>query len=90
MKTGLDALVTAEKESGRAILKNGSRQPRYCQNMKTTADVVDSAEKESWHSKLETGPDALDTVKNESGNANHENGTKRTRHRKKHVRERKP
>jgi hypothetical protein len=29
MKTSLDALATAEKESGSVKLENGSRRPRY-------------------------------------------------------------
>jgi hypothetical protein len=36
---------------------------------------------------MKTGPDALSTVENESGSAKHENGTRRTRHRRKRFRE---
>jgi hypothetical protein len=70
MKTGPDAIGTAENESGRAKHENGTRRPRApkmspgAQNMKT-------------------GPDALGTAKNESGNAKHENGTQRPRYRRK-------
>jgi hypothetical protein len=76
MKTGSDALVTAEKESGRNTKKREptasvlSKMSPGVQNMKTTANVIDFAEKVSWRSKLE-------------------NGTRRPRYRKKRVRERK-
>jgi hypothetical protein len=38
---------------------------------------------------MKTGPNALDTAKNMSGSANHENGTRRPRYRGKRLRERK-
>jgi hypothetical protein len=38
---------------------------------------------------MKTGPDALHTAENESGSAKYENGTRRTRHRRKRVREHK-
>jgi hypothetical protein len=38
---------------------------------------------------METGPDALDTAKNESGSVKHENGSRRPWYSRKRVRERK-
>jgi hypothetical protein len=38
---------------------------------------------------MKTGPDALGTAENESGGAEHENVTRRTRHHWKYFRERK-
>jgi hypothetical protein len=64
MKTELDALGTAENESGSAKHENGTRvsgPPKTCpgaQNMKT-------------------GPDTLSTAENESRRAKHENRTRR-------------
>jgi hypothetical protein len=34
---------------------------------------------------MKTGPDTLGIAENESGRAKHENGTRRTRHRRKRV-----
>jgi hypothetical protein len=72
MKTGLDALDTAENESGSAKHQNGTQYPLAVrpkmssgvQNMKTVAD-------------------ALGTTENESGRAKHENGTRRPQNRRK-------
>jgi hypothetical protein len=71
MKTGPDALGTAENESGRAKQENGYATPPVtpktspgAQNKKTT-------------------PDAFCTAENESRSAKHENGTRRHRYRRK-------
>jgi hypothetical protein len=49
MKTGPDAIGTAEKESGRAKHENGT------QNIKKGADALGSAENESGRAKDENG-----------------------------------
>jgi hypothetical protein len=54
------------------------------QKMKTKLDALCTAENESRSAKHENG-----TVENEYERIIHENGTERTRHHKKHVRERK-
>jgi hypothetical protein len=77
MKTGPDALGTAENDSGRAKHENRTRRPRY-------------REKTSPGAKnMKTGPDALGTAENESGRVKHESGTRRPRYRRKQVRARK-
>jgi hypothetical protein len=67
MKTGPDALSTAEKESGPAKLENGTRRPWY-------PDAVGTAK---------TIPGALCTAENEFGQEKQENGTRRPRYRRK-------
>jgi hypothetical protein len=77
MKTGPDALGTAENESG-------------CENMKAGPDALGTAKKMSPGAQnMKTGPDALSTAENDSGSAKREKGTRRPRHPQKHVRERK-
>jgi hypothetical protein len=82
MKTRHDALSTAENESGRAKLENGTRRPWYrrkmspgAQNMKTGHDAQSTAKMSLIAQNLKTGPGALGTAENESGRAKHENGT---------------
>jgi hypothetical protein len=57
--------------------------------MKTGPDTLVFVEIESGHIILETGPDALRTAEKVSESAKYENGTKRPRYRRKHIRERK-
>jgi hypothetical protein len=95
MKTGPDALGTAENESG-------------AQGMKTGPDAIGTAENDFGERKkrkrdtthpvppktspgaqnVKSEPDALGTAENESGSAKRENGTRRPRYRRKRVRER--
>jgi hypothetical protein len=76
MKTGVDALRTAENKSVRAKHENGDQRPRYrrngpcAQNKKMGADAVGTDENESWRAK-------------------HENGTQLPRYRRKRFRARK-
>jgi hypothetical protein len=76
MKTGPDALGTAENESGVAKDENGTRRLRYLrkrvrkQNMKTGRPKTSLCAQE-----MKTGHDALGTPENESGSIKHENGT---------------
>jgi hypothetical protein len=77
MKTGPDALGTAENDSGRTKYENGTRRPLYREKMSPGAK------------NLKTGPDALCTAENESGRVKHESGTRRPRYRRKRVRARK-
>jgi hypothetical protein len=65
MKTGPNALGTAEKESGSAKHDNGTRSVRT----KTGSGAQN----------MKTGPDALSTAENEFGSAKHENRTRRAR-----------
>jgi hypothetical protein len=96
MKTGPDAFVTAENESGSTKHENGNRRPRYrrkgVRERKTSKqDPMPSVpSKMSLGSQnMKKGPDALDTAENESGSTKHVNGTRRTRHCQKRVRENK-
>jgi hypothetical protein len=59
------------------------------QNMKTVADASVPPKISPEAQNMKTGPDALDTAENESGGVKHENGIRRPRYRRKHVRERK-
>jgi hypothetical protein len=96
IKTGTDALSTAENESGRAKHENGIRRTRHRRKL--------VRERNSWKrdptpseppkispgaQNMKTGPDALGASENESGRAKHENGTRRTWHRRKQIRKRK-
>jgi hypothetical protein len=89
MKTGLDAVDTAEKEFGRAKHENGSRRPRYRRKL--------VRERKTWKHEpmpsappktcmgtqnMKTGADALGTVENESGSAKHEHRTRHPRYRR--------
>jgi hypothetical protein len=90
MKTGLDALDTAENESGSAKHENGTQRPRYrlkCDWERKTwkRDPTPSVQPKN----VKKEPDALGTAENESGSAKREKGTRRPRYRWKRVRERK-
>jgi hypothetical protein len=69
MKTGNDALNTAENETGGAKHENG-----------TPSELLKMIQ---GPQNMKTGPDALGTVENESRSAKHENETRRTRYRRK-------
>jgi hypothetical protein len=51
------------------------------QNIKTGPDAP--TKKSPGAENMKTGPDALGTAEIDSGRAKHENGTQRTRHRRK-------
>jgi hypothetical protein len=59
------------------------------QNMNTGADTLGTVENESERANMKMGPDALRIVENVFERAKHENGTGRSRYRRKHIRERK-
>jgi hypothetical protein len=75
IKTGPDALGTAENDSKSAQHENGSRRPRYLPKSSLGAQ------------NIKTRPDALGIPENESGSAKHESGTRRHRCRGKGLRE---
>jgi hypothetical protein len=96
MKTGLDALGTAENESGHAKHENMTPHPPYrrkqvrerkTKKLEPTPSVPPKMSPGVQNKK--TGPDALGTAKNVYGSAKHENRTRRPPHHQKHVRERK-
>jgi hypothetical protein len=70
MKTGPDALRTAENVFGSTKQENRTRCHRYRQ-------------KNSGAQNIKSGPDALRTVEKVSGSARHENGTRRPRYSRK-------
>jgi hypothetical protein len=95
-KTGRDSLGTAENESGRAKHEEQTRRPRYRRKLvrerKTLKwDPTPSAppKMSPGAQNLKTTPDALGTVENKFARAKRENGTRRTRHHRERVRERK-
>jgi hypothetical protein len=62
IKTGQDALGTAENESGRTKKRKREPTPSVpsktslgAQNMKTSDDALTTVEKESWCAKLDNG-----------------------------------
>jgi hypothetical protein len=88
MKTGPDAIGTAENESGRVKHENGTRRPRYLRKQVRTRNTLKRDPTPSEPPKMSmgeqnmiTGPNALGTAENENGRAKHEVGTRRTRHR---------
>jgi hypothetical protein len=52
-------------------------------------DALRIAENVPWSANMKTRPDALGTTENDSGRANHENGTRHPPYRRKLVWERK-
>jgi hypothetical protein len=96
MKTGPDAPGTVENESQSTKLENMIWRPRY--NRKRirehkilTLDLTSSVPTKTCLGvqNMQTGPDVLGIVKNESGIAKYKNGTQLPRYRTKRVRERK-
>jgi hypothetical protein len=95
MKTGRDALVTAENDSRRAKHENGTRRPRYrrkrvrvrkTRNQDPTPSVPTKMSTGAQNRK--TGHNAFGTAENEFGSAEQENGTRCARYRRKQVRTR--
>jgi hypothetical protein len=77
-----DALATAEKESGNAKKENRTQRPWYQRKRVRERKTKKRDPTPTVPSKMcpgaqnmETGPDALGIVENESGSAKHENGT---------------
>jgi hypothetical protein len=90
MKTGPDTLGTTENESGSAKHENKTRRPRYRRKqvrMRKSRKQDPTPSVQSITSPgaqiKKTGPDALGTAKNEFEGTQHENGTRRTRYRRK-------
>jgi hypothetical protein len=71
MKTGPDALGTAENESMSANQENMTQRASYRQKRVRKCKTS------------KTGPDALGTAENEYGGAKHVNGSRRPRYREK-------
>jgi hypothetical protein len=96
LKTGPDAVGTAEYEFGRVKHENETRRPRYrrkmsprAQNMKTEPNALGSAKTSSGSQNMKSGPDGIGTAENECENAKLENETRRPRNRRKRIWERK-
>jgi hypothetical protein len=96
MKTGRDALGTTENEFGNAKHENGTRRPRYhrkyvwerkTRKQDTKPPVPPKMSPGAQNMKM--GPDAHGTTENEIESEKKENGTRRSRYRRKRVRERK-
>jgi hypothetical protein len=96
MKMGLDALRTAENESGIAKHENGTRHPQYrrkrvwgCKIGKQDPTPTEPPKTSPGTQYKNTGSDASAIAENESRSKKHENGTRRPRYRRKQDRERK-
>jgi hypothetical protein len=96
MKTGHDALGSAQNWFGSAEHENGNRRRRYRQKRVREHKTRKRDPSPSVPPKLspgahniKTGPNAVGTAENGSGSAEHENGTSRPRYCRKRVRERK-
>jgi hypothetical protein len=94
MKTGHDTLATFENEFGHAKYEKGTWRPQYgrkgVQERKTwKQDPTHSTPPKTipGAQNMKTGSDALGTVENESGRANHKIWTRRPWYRRKWVRE---
>jgi hypothetical protein len=90
MKTGTDALGSAENESGRAKREKGTGRPRYRRKLvrerKTEKkDPTPSVplKTSSGAQNMKMGPDYLGTAENDSESAKHEKGTRHPRYRRK-------
>jgi hypothetical protein len=90
MKTGPDAVGTAENGSGSAIQENGNRRRRYRQKRVWKRKTRKQDQTPSVPPKMspgaqnmKTGPDALSTNENGSRSAKHKNETRRRRYRQK-------
>jgi hypothetical protein len=91
MKTGTDALSTAENESERAKHESGTRRPRYrrkrvreSKTLKRYPTPSEPPKTSPGAQNMKTRTDALNTAENEYGRAKYENGTRRPRYRRKH------
>jgi hypothetical protein len=96
MKTGPDALYSAENESGSAKHENGTGCLRYHQIRAREGKIRKWDPTPSVPPKMspgaqnrKTGPDAPGTAENEYGSAKQENQIGRPWYRRKRVRERK-
>jgi hypothetical protein len=96
MKTGLEALSTAENVSGSIKHENGTRRPRYrrkrirgCKTLKRDPKPPELPNTSLSAQNKKTGLDAHGTTENKFGSAKHENWTRRPRYRRKYVQERK-
>jgi ferredoxin len=94
MKMGPDALGTVKNVSGRAKYENGTQCIWHCgkcvrehKTCKRDPTLSVPPKTSLGAQNMKTGPDALGTAENEYGSTKHENGTRRTRHRRKRVRE---
>jgi hypothetical protein len=90
MKTGTDALGTAENESRSVKHEIWTRRPRYRRKRVMTRktgkrDPTHSARPKmsSDSQTMKMRPDAFGTAENESGRAKHENGSRRPRYNQK-------
>jgi hypothetical protein len=75
MIKGPDALGTTENSPGAQYMKTGHDALRTTETMKTS----------SGGQNMKTLPDTLISAEIESGSAKHENGTRRSRYRRKGV-----
>jgi hypothetical protein len=89
MKTGPDALDTAENVSGRAKIENGTLPSGNAENESGSPKSKNETRHPWLLSKtspgaqnMKTGPDAIGTAENEFGSAKHEDGTRRPRYRR--------
>jgi hypothetical protein len=73
VKKGLNALRTAENESGSMKHENGTRRTRHCRKRDPTPSVL--PKRSSGAQNLKIGPEALETVENKSGGQNMKTGT---------------
>jgi hypothetical protein len=96
MKTGPDALVTAENESRSAKHENGTQRHQYRRKGVRVRKTLKREPTPSVPSKMSpgeqnmtTGLDALGTAENNFGSAKHENGSRHPLYRRKRVRQRK-
>jgi hypothetical protein len=89
MKTGPEALGTAENESGSTKHENGTRRSSYrqkrvreCKTLKRETTPSLPPKNSPGAQNMKTGPDALGTAEIESECVKHENGTRRARYRR--------
>jgi hypothetical protein len=96
MKTGPDALGTAQNGFGSTKYETVTRRPRYrpkwireCKTCKRDPTPSKPSKTSPGVQNMQTRPDVLGTIENESGSAKHENRTRRPRYNRKWVWERK-
>jgi hypothetical protein len=90
IKTGPDALGTAENEVGRAKHENWTRWPSIVQNESGSAKHENWTRRSRYRAKtsrgaqnMKTGPDAHGSAENEFRSTKHENSTRRLQNRRK-------